>query len=314
MSVTIRRYQDEDKSLWDAFLKTAKNSHFIFYRDYMEYHSDRFEDFSLIVEDSKNKIVALFPANIVHNIIYSHQGLTFGGFIIDEKMKTELMLDIFDNLVLFLQDTNISKLIYKCIPHIYHTLASEEDRYSLFRHNAQLIRRDVTSTIYLDEKIRYSKGRKWSVNKAKKENLIAIKSNDFDTFWSILEGVLKSQHGAKPVHNLAEIKTLANLFPDNISLYLTFKDDEPLAGAVLYENLNTVHTQYLANNDLGREIGALDFLTDYLIKEVYKDKKFFDFGTSNDQDGTILNTGLIAQKEGFGARPVVHDFYEVIIK
>lgn len=314
MTFTIRRYKDEDKQSWDAFLKNAKNSHFTFYRDYMEYHSDRFEDFSLIVEDSKNKIVALLPANIANNIVYSHQGLTFGGFIVNERMKTESMLDIFSELMSYLQNEKVVKLIYKCIPYIYHTLPSEEDKYALFRYNARLIRRDITSTIYLDQKIRYSKGRKWSVNKAKKENLVVVKSDDFDSFWAILEDVLKNQHGAKPTHTRAEIKNLANLFPDNISLYLTLKDGETLAGAVLYENLGTVHTQYLANNELGREVGALDFLTDYLIKEIYNNKQYFDFGTSNEQYGTILNTGLIAQKEGFGARPIVHDFYEVVIR
>lgn len=309
----IKRYSQELKLVWDDFVSKSKNGHFMFNRDYMDYHSDRFDDHSLIIEDSKGKVIALLPANIKDKTLYSHQGLTFGGFIIDEKMKTESMLDIFTSLKSYLKDEQINKLIYKCIPHIYHTLASEEDRYALFRHNAQLTRREVTSTIYLEEKIRYSKGRKWSINKAKKEELTAVKSHDFDTFWSILESVLKSQHGTSPVHTLAEIESLASLFPNNISLYLTFKNDEPLAGAVLYENFNTVHTQYLANNDLGREIGALDFLTDYLIKEVYQDKKFFDFGTSNEQEGMVLNTGLIAQKEGFGARAIVHDFYSVEI-
>lgn len=310
----IKKYSEESKLLWDEFINKSKNGHFMFKRDYMEYHADRFNDFSLIVEDTKGKIIGLLPANIKDNTLYSHQGLTFGGFIIDEKMKTETMLDIFDSLKLYLRDKQVSKLIYKCVPHIYHIIPSEEDRYALFCQNARLIRRDVTSTIYLDEKIRYSKGRKWSINKAKKENLTVVKSDDFSIFWSILEDVLRNQHSAQPVHTLAEIKNLASLFPNNISLYLTLKDNEPLAGAVIYENLNTVHTQYLANNDLGRDVGALDFLTDYLIKETYKDKKFFDFGISNEEEGTILNKGLIAQKEGFGARPVVHDFYEVVIK
>ena len=31
-------------------------------------------------------------------------------------------------------------------------------------------------------------------------------------------------------------------------------------------------------------------------------------------EGRFLNAGLIAQKEGFGARAVVHDFYELEIR
>ncbi|SDE80971.1 hypothetical protein, partial [Sporomusa acidovorans] len=71
--------------------------------------------------------------------------------------------------------------------------------------------------------------------------------------------------------------------------------------------------QYLANSEEGRSTGALDLVIHYLVTEVYKDKIYFDFGISNEKQGRFLNTGLIAQKEGFGARAVVHDFYSLDI-
>jgi len=246
--------------------------------------------------------------------MYSHQGLTFGGFLVDDKMKTETMLEIFESLKYFLKSENISKIVYKCIPYIYHIKPSEEDRYSLFRNDAKLIRRDVTSTINLTEQLRYSKGRKWSINKAQKESLEIFESNDYKTFWDLLTGVLETNHEAKPVHTLEEIENLSNLFSKNIKLYMIRKDGIVLSGALIYENKNIVHTQYLANSEQGREIGALDLLIDNLIQNIYKNKKYFDFGISNEDAGRYLNTGLIAQKEGFGARAVVQDFYELEIK
>ena len=92
------------------------------------------------------------------------------------------------------------------------------------------------------------------------------------------------------------------------------KENELLAGAVIFENEKIVHTQYLSNSDKGRKLGALDLLIDRLIKEFYKDKKYFDFGISNENNGKYLNKGLIHQKEGFGARAIVHDFYELDVK
>jgi len=68
--------------------------------------------------------------------------------------------------------------------------------------------------------------------------------------------------------------------------------------------------QYLACSPFGREVGALDYLLDVLVGEIYIDKKYFDFGISTENDGRKLNEGLIAQKEGFGARGFVHDFYK----
>lgn len=311
--ISISRYCSNNYFKWNDFISLAKNGHFFFRREYIEYHSDRFEDFSLLCFD-ETKLIAILPANIRENILYSHQGLTFGGFLVDDKMKTETMLEIFETLKQFLKDQNIIKIIYKCIPYIYHIKPSEEDRYALFRNDAKLIRRDVSSTINLSEEVRYSKGRKWTINKAKKEAIKTFESNNYEIFWELLTSVLESNHDAKPVHTLEEIKKLAFLFPENIKLYLSERNEKIISGALIYENQNIVHTQYLANSEEGRETGALDLLVDYLIKDIYKNKKYFDFGISNEDSGRFLNFGLISQKEGFGARAVVHDFYELEIK
>jgi hypothetical protein len=310
--MNIVKYSNEYKHQWNNFVKVAKNSHFFFYRDYIEYHSDRFEDFSLMIFHN-DKLIALLPANIKDHTLFSHQGLTFGSFIIDDRMKTETMLNIFESIKKYLRNSNINKLVYKCMPYIYHIKPSQEDMYALFRHNAKLIRRDVTSTIDLTENFKYSKGRKWSINKAKKENLLISESNNFEQFWKLLSSVLETNHDAKPIHSLDEIKYLVSLFPDNIRLFIIKDDKTLLSGAIIYENRNIVHTQYLANSSVGRDIGSLDMLLDHLIKNIYSNKKYFDLGTSNENGGLVLNTGLIAQKEGFGARVVTHDFYEMEI-
>lgn len=312
MKISI--YSGDERKIWDEFILKSKNPHFFFQRSYLEYHSDRFQDFSLMIFDEKNVLIAVLPANLSGNAIYSHQGLTFGGFIVSDSMKTETMVKIFDELIVFLKSYNLSRLIYKCIPYVYHKKPAEEDRYSLFLNDAKLIRRDVTSTIYLDEEIRYSKGRKWTINKAKKENINISESKDFSSFWRILEGVLESEHDAKPVHTLAEIEMLASRFPENIRLFLASYEGQAISGALIFDNSIIAHTQYLANSTKGREIGALDLLIDQLINVFFKGKKYFDFGISNENQGRYLNSGLISQKEGFGARPVVHDFYELEIK
>lgn len=312
--MNIIKYTSAYKNIWDTFVINSKNGHFFFQRDYMEYHRDRFDDFSLMIFDGNDKLLALLPANIKDNTVYSHQGLTFGGFIVNDKITAAKMLEIFEELKEFLKNQTIEKLIYKCIPYIYHIKPSEEDRYALFRNDAKLIRRDVTSTIDLTEPVKYSKGRKWTINKAKKEALVFFESDYYEIFWQLLTNVLEAQHATKPVHSLEEIKKLATSFSKNIKLFLSKKDEKIVAGALIYENHNIVHTQYLANSELGREIGALDLLLEYLIKDVYKNKKYFDFGISNEDAGRYLNTGLIAQKEGFGARAVVHDFYELEIR
>jgi hypothetical protein len=306
----IAIYSSDKKDEWNAFLNKSKNGLFLFNRDYMEYHSDRFVDFSLMIYE-RNKLIALLPANVEGKVLVSHGGLTFGGFITNVKMKVSLMLKIFDETKDFLRAHSIEKIIYKCVPYIYWSIPAEEDRYALFRNRATLVRRDVTSTVYLPEKGSFQKIRRRCIKKAEMANLEVKRADDFKSYWNILEANLAERHSTKPVHSLEEIEYLHSKFPDNIKLFASYREGAMLAGVVVYESTNVVHAQYIANTDSGEEIGALDLVFSYLINEYYHDKKYFDFGISIENNGLYLNEGLIFFKEGFGARAVVHDFYEV---
>jgi hypothetical protein len=309
----VLRYEESHKNSWNDFLKNAKNYHFFFHRDYLAYHSDRFEDHSLLIYNEKDKLIALLPANVDKNILYTHQGLTYGGFIVNDNSKTEIMLDIFEAVKEYLKENNIEKVIYKTIPYIHHIKSAQEDLYALFIQNATLIQRDIAATVDLTKPIKYSNGRKWSLKKAKNEGFEIEQSQDFKQFWSLLQEILKQQHDSKPVHSLQEIEHLHSLFPNNIKLYLVKKEGKLLAGGISFDNPEISHLQYVANSNEGRKIGALDHLIDHLMREVYRDKKYFDFGTSNEENGRVLNRGLIDQKERFGARAVAIDRYEWIL-
>ena len=192
-------------------------------------------------------------------------------------------------------------------------MPAEEDLYALFLNGARLIRRDISSAISLRERFDFKELRKRGIKKAIKNGLIIVESNDYAGYWKVLSDVLRAQHDAKPAHSLEEILYLSNLFPHNIKLFVARKADTIMAGAVIFENSNVVHAQYLANSVEGRKSGALDYVVDRLVNSVYKDKDFFDLGTSNEDNGKYLNSGLISQKEGFGARAIAHDFYQLII-
>lgn len=74
-----------------------------------------------------------------------------------------------------------------------------------------------------------------------------------------------------------------------------------------------IHVQYGCASHQGKQTGALDLVIEYLIKEVYSDRHYFDFGISTENQGRVLNEGLIAQKEMFGGRAVAHCFYELLL-
>jgi hypothetical protein len=311
--IWICKYNNNYKSSWDEFIKNSKNGTFLFFRDYMEYHSNRFEDFSLMFFES-NRLLAVMPANIVGDILYTHGGLTFGGIISDKSMKVTTMLSIFDILSEYLKMQGIKKLVYKAIPHIYHIIPAEEDLYALFRYNAKLVRRDVSSTIFMDERISFSKKRRWGIKKGKKSNLVVKEGDDFSTFMAIVEENLRKKYGVRPTHTVDEIQSLAKKFPNNIKLFAVYKNNSMVGGVIIYEsNRNVAHVQYIAANDEGKKMYAIDYIFDFLINEYYVSKKYFDFGISTEKEGRFLNVGLVRQKEEFGARAVVYDTYELVI-
>lgn len=309
----IKIYTTAEKDKWNAFVSQAKNSTFLFYREYMDYHGDRFSDCSLMIY-RKGKLFALLPANCINNTLYSHQGLTYGGLLLNYKATTEDVLSIFSQINVFLRQNNVSQVIYKAIPFIYHIIPSQEDLYALFRVGAQLIERNISSSIIQKNAIRFTESRKSGLRKAFAKGVTVQESEDFVAFWKILSDNLNNKYNTKPVHNLDEILLLRNRFPQNIKLYVAIYKGIIVAGTVLYITTQVVHTQYISASPLGKEIGGLDILLDKLINETFKAVMYFDFGQSTEQHGLFLNNSLIFQKEGFGGRGVAYDIYKYNIE
>lgn len=300
-------YNPEYKKLWDNFITESKNGLFIFYRDFMEYHKDRFLDHSLMFFE-KNKLIAVLPANIKDETIFSHGGLSFGGFVTNHRMKANLMLEIFALLKDYLKSKGIKKLIYKAIPHIYHKIPAEEDLYALYVNDAKLLRQDLSATIYMPEKLRFNENRRRGIKKAKE--IQVRQSFDFETYMDIVKNLLYEKYGVKPTHTTDEIKLLAGRFPNNIKLFAGYKDDKMVAGVIIFEYTTCARAQYIASTEEGRKFCALDKVFDVLINKIYASKKYFDFGTSTPKE-KVLNVNLIRQKEGFGARAIVQNIYEI---
>lgn len=306
----IRRYRREDKELWNSFVSKARNATFLFDRNYMDYHADRFDDNSFMFYH-KGKLKAVLPANVAGDTLYSHQGLTYGGLLLDKKATVEDVLECFDSLNFWLRENGISKVVYKALPWIYQQYPSEEDLYALtWKCKAQLISRDISSSIVIDNKLKFAESRKSGIRKALSLNIEVGESNDVDGFWHVLEDNLGNRYNAKPVHTANEMKLLMSRFPNNIRLYVAKMNGEIVGGTLIYVTPQVVHTQYISASVEGKKHGALDLLFDYIINKVYANCRYFDFGKSTEQGGAYLNEPLIFQKEGFGGRGVCYDWYQ----
>ena len=306
----IKRYRKEFEETWNHFVDISKQGTFLFYRNYMDYHEDRFSDYSLLVLH-KQRVVALLPANREEHTLWTHAGLTYGGLITSMSVTTANICDIFTAINEFLKKNGFDKVIYKAIPWIYHRIPAEEDLYALINIcNARIIERHISSTIMMENRIKWTESRKSGLRKARHHHIRVEESEDLETFWKILSQNLHEKYHAVPVHSLREIQLLQSRFPQNIKLYLAYQETRPIGGVLIYETPQVVHTQYISASKEGKMLGAIDIIIDYLLNEVYKDWQYFDFGKSSDGDGRALNRNLIFQKEGFGGRGVCYDWYE----
>ena len=311
-SIKVVGYSANLKDIWDNFVEESRNGTFLHKRAYMEYHSDRFCDYSMLFYYG-DRPIALLPANITDEAVVSHGGLTYGGLIMGNDATAELVLDIFDVLKEHIAtETSVKQLLYRPVPHIYHSYPCEEDLYALFRNDAQLIERKISTTIKLNSPLPIKGRRKMTA--AAKSRLHIVEDNNFAVFWAILEERLMGKYGVAPVHTLQEIELLHSLFPQNILLLrVTDNSGTTLGGVVVYVTGNTAHAQYIGATDEGRRVGALDYLYEYLINERFAKLDYFDFGVSVEQGGRYLNSGLIAHKERLGGRATIYDTYAIEI-
>ena len=308
--IDVVRYTADKATEWNDFVARSKQGTFLHDRRYMDYHADRFSDHSLLVY-RKHRLFALLPANEAGDTLWSHQGLTYGGLLTDDRAVPETVCEAFVAINDYLRTAGFRRVVYKPVPHIYHRMPAEGDLYALFlRCHASLLERDASSTIAFGCRPKFTESRRSGIRKAMTAGVKVSMSTDVDAFWKILSDSLATKYDARPVHTVEEIKLLMARFPDAIRLYMAYKDEKPLGGTILYITPQVVHTQYISASADGKRVGALDLLFHHLLNEVPFTQPYFDFGTSAQGSTNEVNAQLIFQKQGFGARAVCYDIYE----
>ena len=310
--VEIIRYDATMAAQWNELARLCRNSTFQHQRGYMDYHSDRFTDCSLIALHN-GKPRALLPANVDGDTLWSHRGLTFGSWLVPPKhFDVTVMIEVMDATVAWMKDNGLKRLVYKAVPHIYHRYPCEEDLYALFRHHASLIETNISTTIDLSCPLPLDRGNKSGANAARKAGITVGPSEDWQQYWHLLSSLLDERYDTRPVHTLDEILLLQSRFPDDIRLYTATLDGELLAGVVMYLSAPVAHCQYIGASPQGKDSKALTLLFDYLIGEATKSGyRYFDFGISNEDHGRYLNEGLVRQKSRLGGRGIVYNTCEV---
>lgn len=308
----IEQYSPDRATQWNEFVAGSRNATFLHDRRYMDYHQDRFTDCSWMAFKG-DRLIALLPANLTADgRLHSHQGLTYGGWLLPPAhLDGGDLLHIFETAAGIWREHGIRSLDYKPVPFIYSAQPSQEDEYALFRLGAVRSECNLSSAINLKLPL--------GLNKLQKRHLAAARKAGFEIeevssaleFMSLVAQCLAERHDARPVHTAEEIELLRNRFPEQIRMFGLRREGTLHAGVMIFDTGTVAHAQYIATTPAAREGNMLTPLFHWLITERYAERNYFDLGTSNEDSGRYLNEGLLRQKFSYGATGVAYNRYRL---
>lgn len=317
MDWEIRRYSPEDAAQWNDFIAHSRNATFLHNRGFMDYHSDRFRDHSLVAT-LRGRLSAVLPSNDEtadngRKRLVSHRGLTYGGWIFPRaRVDAGEVLGLFECLVGYMRAEGFGELVYKPVPHIYTATPAQEDEYALWRLGAVQSCVNISAACRIDGEPELDRLRRRQLKKAEsyiRENGLEIREfDDSGKLVRLIESCLDERYGARPVHNAAELALLKSRFPDNIHYFGIFEGERLQAGTCIFDTGTVAHVQYNSSTPLARETGILTTLV-VNVMERFKDRRWFDFGTSNEDHGRVLNESLFQYKASYGCRGVLYPEY-----
>lgn len=314
MSIEIVPYTDTHEAAWEKFCMGSVNATILHTRRFLGYHGDNFKDLSVLIMES-NKVVGIFPAAespSVLKLVVSHPGVTYGGVVHQGWLSGMRMIEALTSLSRFYGKIGYHRLQYRVIPFIYASTPAQDDLYALHRLGAQRVRCDLSCTIDLANRHPISERRRRGLKKALKAVTLSCDPALLGDIWAVIAQNLTRKHEAKPVHSLSELTLLKDRFPQQIIVRSALIEGRVEAGVVFFNSPSVWHSQYIAASEVAYDVSALDAVFDAAIREAQQaGARYFDFGTSNEDGGKVLNDGLYRYKSEFGASGVAHEYYEL---
>lgn len=319
MKVEIVRYTEEHANAWNELVSKSINGTFLHSRSFFDHNPLNKQDDCSFLYYKKNKVAGVIPCNLYERegkrILHSYMRSTYGGFVVNEENGVEEAVEMVEKLIAEAKALDVQEIIIRNPFRIFQRQLCDETDYAMWYHGFTLKSRELEIAIDLRAaaadklKLRYNNGTKYNVKKAVKFVQVS-ESDDYKTFWYLLEQNLLEKHGTKPVHSLDGFNILkSNVGDDKIKLFAGFVDNKMVCGVVTFLFRNTaIHAQYIGSDSACQDIRPLNAVIDYIIEWGHREKfEYFNLGTANEQGGRVINNGLFHFKEGFGGRGTLRE-------
>ncbi|NIR51838.1 GNAT family N-acetyltransferase [candidate division KSB1 bacterium] len=314
----VLEYEETLNKPWDDFVWGSDNGTLFHTRQFLNYHpSGRFQDASLIITKGESW-VALLPAvareREDEKSLISHAGASMGGVVMKSPQSIKDTFRIVDALVGSAQERAFRKIVLTLPPQIYFARPNNYLDFALLGLGFHYLKREVSSMIPLhfaeeDTLLRFNGSSRRAVRKALSLGVSVRESDDFASFYAILESNLKLRHNVQPTHTLEELRILKEIFPDRLKLFAAYNGDEMIAGVVVFVcNERVALAFYISHNEEHQKYRGVNLLFYEVIRWCIRQQlKFLDFGifTINMKP----NWGLARFKESFGALGIFRDTF-----
>ena len=317
--ITINKYNSHALQEWDQFVSDSNNGTIFQKQRFINYHINRqFVDHSLIIKNN-NKIVAVLPAAICDNMLYSHPGSSYGGLVLANYVDFKIINEIIHSLDDYCYSQKFKSLFLINSPDIYQKKNDQSIEYLLHWNNYQSKEIYISHVVDMNNSSNLlnllKKRKRRYINNNKELNALSFEeSNDFDSFYKILLNA-KEKYKTKPTHSLEELYQLKKLFPEEIKLILTVKSHQVIGGSVIFFANNKVSLVFY-NTILGKfRNSQIAMLQLYKCMEISKKYGYqmVDFGVSHtpeQKNPMAPKFSLIHFKEQFDAKGVLRIAYQ----
>jgi hypothetical protein len=310
----VRPYSEKDRERWDDLVDRSRSGTFMHRRGFLETVAQGVVDRSLLVVRA-GRLVGVLPA-AEHpsdpHILESHPS-SGGGLLHDPGLPLPALLAAFTAVAEHCYHEGFDTLRYKSLPGPYHRQPSQADTYALFRLGAALARCELASFVDTGSPRDIARHRRRHLRRAQRAGLEVLEEERYlREFWTVLEDRLAGSHRATPQHRLEEVIALRQLFPQQVSCVVARDAGRVVAGAVVFRTGQVDQTPYLAADDRGYDVSALDLVVENVISDAARrGVRFVSLGPTTTYGGRHLNEGLHRYKAEFGAGDVVHLTYDL---
>jgi hypothetical protein len=236
MAIQVVPYSDDLKERWDQFVLSSNNGTLFHLQQFFAYHpKGRFNWHHLLFLDKK-EIVAVLPGAAMGTTFESPIGASYGSFV-TKALGFTTALDLVDAFSDYCREHSFERTLLTPPPFIYQKTTSQNLDYALAYRGFSYDKHYISHSICLDSKdfltTFQSTARRYIHKYLREQSLRVEICNDYEAFYPILIKN-KARHGVKPTHTLDELLILKKLLPENLTLFLVYKANKPIAGSLMF--------------------------------------------------------------------------------